>query len=82
MIQHGYMNLYRSGFYHRKGKAGACDAHGGDVYLDYADAVAQAEPDRGYFATIPIQWDAEDPIARNPDDSVPIPISVSRKEFA
>lgn len=35
----GYMNIYRSGYYHRKGKPKAFDRHAGDIYPTVAAAL-------------------------------------------
>lgn len=75
-----FINLYRSGVYHRQGKPNATNLHGGDVYASEAAALENAEPDRGYITTVR----AELPMATgmelvvNRYDSVPTPLSVTR----
>lgn len=55
----GYMNLYHSGFYHRRGKPGDINVHGGDVYLTRYEALAAVEVEAGYIATIVVQYVAD-----------------------
>lgn len=68
---HGYLNIYKSGRYHRAGKPGAYDRHGGDIYARLDDAIAAIDPPEYYITTIPVVWtDAERPFP-NPHYSVP-----------
>jgi hypothetical protein len=55
----GWINIYRSGFFHTPGKPGAYDRHPGDIYATEAAALADIKPRRFYVATIPIQWEEE-----------------------
>ncbi len=77
-----YMNIYRSGWFHREGKPNTLDRHAGDLYDSREQAMADIDPPSHYIATVPVQWtDPDDGVAANPADSVPIPLSVSRKRF-
>jgi hypothetical protein len=77
----GYINLYRSGWFHRQGKPGAFDLHAGDVYPTLESAQHDIEPRTHYLATVPVSWQSDQDIAPNPAASVPIPLSVSRAAF-
>lgn len=59
----GYMNIYRSGYYHTPGKPGAFDRHAGDFYATEEAALLAAEPHAGYICTVPVSWE---------EDSVPL----------
>lgn len=77
----GYINLYESGYYHRKGKPGTLDVYAADVYATAQQAMQMAEPGRGYIGTVPLVWlDSKDRVA-NPPDSQPIPLRETRKDF-
>jgi len=78
MAQTLWVNLYRAGWFHRLGKAGNCDVHAGDCYLSEQDARAAIDPPSHYLGTVSFQWEGE-PFVANPPDSVPVPLSVSRK---
>lgn len=75
----GFMNLYHNGFYHRRGKPGDCNVHGGDVYLDELTAQAYIEPEAGFIATVPIEFEAPEDLKANPIHSVPLPLHQTRK---
>jgi hypothetical protein len=68
-----WLNVYRSGYYHRAGKPTATNLHGGDLYVSYADATAAIQHDRGYITTVSFQMPvpADTHIYRNPENSVP-----------
>lgn len=53
----GYINIYRSGFFHTPGKHGAYDRHPGDIYGSDDDARADVHPRSHYIATVPVEWD-------------------------
>jgi hypothetical protein len=81
--------VYASGHYHRKGKPGVTNAHGGDVYGTQAQALYDAEPDKGYLFTTSfvVRADALTDEQRallivNGEDSIPEPLSVSRAKRA
>lgn len=79
VIKHGFVNIYRSGFYHRMGKPNLLDRHTGDIYDTREEAIKQIDPPSHYIGTTGISWvDVED-VQSNPADSVPVPLSVSRK---
>ena len=61
----GYINVYRSGFWHKAGKAGAFDRHAGDIYPDSDSAVDAIEQPHLYVATVPVQWEDEDGLLAN-----------------
>lgn len=78
----GYVNLYHAGYYHRRGKPGGLDLHAGDIYTTEAEAKASAVPEAGYVCTGVVTYDDKDCNMRvNPADSVPVPISVTRKQI-
>ncbi|NDZ17557.1 hypothetical protein C7T35_23115 [Variovorax sp. WS11] len=77
----GYINLYRSGWFHRQGKPSAFDLHAGDVYPTLESAQRDIEPRTHYLATVPVRWQSDQDMAPNPADSVPVPLSVSRAAF-
>lgn len=52
----GWINIYRSGFFHTAGKPGAYDRHPGDIYATEADARADISPASHYVATVPVSW--------------------------
>lgn len=52
----GWVNVYRSGFFHTAGKPGAYDRHPGDIYETEAAAIADIHPRSHYIATVPIAW--------------------------
>ena len=54
--QKGYINVYRSGFFHTAGKAGTVDTHGGDIYTTEAKAKEDIHPMSHYIATVPIEY--------------------------
>lgn len=72
-----WMNVYRSGWFHRQGKPGVCDIHAGDFYEDEKTAKEQIDPPSHYLCTVPVELPVE--CRANPPDSVPVPLSVSRK---
>lgn len=61
----GWMNVYRSGHFHKAGKPGAFDRHAGDFYATEEAARADIAPRSHYVATVPISW-PDDVIAANP----------------
>jgi hypothetical protein len=78
VMKHGFINIYRSGWYHREGKPGNLDRHGGDVYDTMDQALQDIDPPSHYIATIGITWvDVED-VKPNPADSVPVGLAISR----
>lgn len=78
MAQKVWINLYRAGWFHRMGKPGNCDVHAGDCYLSEEQARADVEPKSHYLATVSFVWEGE-PMQANPIDSVPTPLSVTRR---
>ena len=77
----GYINLYRSGWFHRQGKPGAFDLHAGDVYPTLESAERDIEPRTHYLATVPVCWQSDQAVAPNPTTSLPVPLAVSRAAF-
>lgn len=75
----GYINVYRSGYFHRRGKPGVCDRHGGDVYLSREQALADVNPRTHYVDTVPVTWEEQDPPDANPADSQPISLALTRR---
>lgn len=78
----GYINIYRSGYYHRCGKPHTFDRHGGDIYATPCQALAAIEPRELYCATVPIEWDEKNSPCENGPFSIPVPLSQSRRELA
>jgi hypothetical protein len=56
LTQQGYINVYRSGFFHTAGKAGTVDTHGGDIYTTREKAIEDINPVSHYIATVPIEY--------------------------
>ncbi len=77
----GYINIYKSGFFHRCGKPTAFDRHAGDIYATEAEAKADIHPPSAYIATCPVVWTDDEPVQPNPLDSKPIALSVTRIQF-
>lgn len=74
----GYMNIYRSGFYHRKGKANAYDRHAGDIYPSWEAAVDDIDPISHYIDTVIVSWhEAAQPVINGPD-SKPVSLKLTR----
>lgn len=78
-LVHGFVNIYKSGYFHRLAKPHTCDRHGGDLYLTEAAALADIHPHSHYVTTVPISWEDPETVQCNPQDSKPIPLSESRK---
>lgn len=77
----GFMNIYRSGHFHRKGKPGMFDRHGGDLYPTREAALADIDRSlsAGYVATTDaIVWYEAVQQQANPPSSVPVPMSQTR----
>src|SRR5690606_19357407 len=81
VIKHGFVNIYRAGWFHREGKPGNMDRHTGDIYETYDQAVADIDPPSHYIATVGISWADVEDVRANPLDSEPVPLSVSRKRY-
>jgi hypothetical protein len=81
-LKTGFLNIYRSGWFHREGKPGMFDRHPGDIYGTEAAALADIEPKSHYIATVPVSWEDPQDVKINAADSTPVPINVSRKQFA
>lgn len=79
VLKHGFVNIYRAGWFHRAGKPGNLDRHTGDIYDTYEKALASIDPPSHYVATVGISWVDTEDVQPNPDDSVPVPIRESRK---
>lgn len=74
-----WVNLYRSGWFHRIGKPGTMNMHAGDCYPTWEDAVKAAEPTSHYITTVAITVTADHELFWvNGQDSKPVPLSVSR----
>lgn len=53
----GFINIYRSGYYHRQGKPRAFDRHAGDIYMSEAAAQANIEPLSQHSSETPFKAD-------------------------
>lgn len=76
-----FMNVYRNGHFHRRGKPHMFDRHGGDLYPTREAAYADRDQSEsaGYVATVgPISWPEPVDIRPNGPDSKPIPLSLTR----
>lgn len=80
MKQHGFLNIYRSGWFHRANKPNGFDRHSGDIYPTREAALAEIDPPSHYIDTIPVEWEDFEECVVNPPDAEPIPISVTRKQ--
>lgn len=76
---HGFLNVYRSGYFHRTNKPHTCNRHAGDFYLSKDAAIADIDPQSHYITTVPISWEDPEALICNPPDSQPIPLSQTRK---
>lgn len=75
----GWMNVYRSGWFHRQGKPGDVNRHGGDLYMSLQEAMSQIDPVSHYVATVPVQWHDEPGLEPNGPDSEPLPLRATRR---
>lgn len=82
MSQTLYINLYRSGYWHRQGKPGTCNVHAGDVYDDFDTALRAIEPGKGYIDTIRLEASLPFPLFVNPADAEPTPLRETAKLIA
>lgn len=79
MILHtGWMNIYRSGWFHRANKPNMYDRHPGDLYPDYDAAIADIAPKELYVTTVEVQWLEPVKVPVNPPDAVPVGLAVTR----
>lgn len=62
----GWLNIYRSGFYHKPGKSGAYDRHPGDIYASEQAARDDIHPRSHYIDTVPVAWREDCVPAVNP----------------
>lgn len=87
-----FINLYRSGWFHRKGKPNTYDAHPGDLYPTAQLAMQDIDPKARdlYIGTFPVLINgsiygsvlrSDYDVHLNDADSVPVPLSVSRSEI-
>lgn len=76
-----FLNVYQSGYYHRRGKPNQYNCHPGDLYPTYDGAVADVDPNAAhlYLGTFEVNIPAALLGDCNPPDSVPTPLSVSRR---
>lgn len=78
-----FINVYKSGYYHRMGKPNQFNCHPGDLYPTHAAAFADVDPAAAhlflgtFFVAIP--WDVLGQV--NAEDSVPVPLSVSKRQL-
>lgn len=78
-----WMNVYRSGWFHREGKPDTLDVHAGDFYETREAAEAAIDPPHHYVATVSFELTAAPALLRaNPADSAPLSLSESRRRFA
>lgn len=80
----GFINIYKSGWFHRKGKPNMLDRHPGDIYLTMEAAKLDIDPAAAslYVGTVPIMWiEPDDALAVNPADSHPIPLRETRRQL-
>jgi hypothetical protein len=78
----GYMNIYRSGWFHRMGKPNTYDRHAGDVYATEKEAKQNIEPRSHYIDTVQVSWYEPSTLQLNDPWSEPTPLSHSRKQEA
>lgn len=76
-----FLNVYRSGYYHRMGKPGQFNCHPGDLYPTHEAATADVDPDARhlYLGTFEVSIPAALLGEANPSDCVPIPLSQTRR---
>lgn len=78
MVKHrGFVNIYRSGMFHREGKPTAYNRHPGDIYPTQDEALQDIDPRAAhlYVCTVPIAWAEPMKVQPNPRDSVPKRVS-------
>lgn len=75
-----WMNVYQAGYWHRQGKPGHTNLHGGDLFVSQELAERYAEPDKGLVCTCEIEIDLMPGISviSNPLDSEPTPLHITR----
>lgn len=78
MKKTGFINIYRSGVFHRIGKPDTFDRHPGDIYPTPELAKRDIEPASAYLCTVPVEWDDPEDTQPNPADSKPIPLFLTR----
>lgn len=75
-----FLNLYRSGWFHRAGKPNTLNRHAGDCYTTRKQALADIEPITHYIATVAVLYrDPEGLLKCNDGNSKPVPLHVTRK---
>lgn len=78
-----WMNVYRSGWFHREGKADTLNIHAGDFYDSEPAARAAIDPPSHYVATVSFELTASPSLVKaNSKDSHPVPLSESRRRHA
>lgn len=80
----GWMNIYKSGYFHRAGKPGMYDRHPGDLYPTRESALADVDPRAAhlYMTTVKVVWYEDRPPHVNCVNSVPVPVAESRRKLA
>ena len=66
----GYINVYRNGYYHRRGKPNAFDRQVGDIYPSLESALGEIAPGSRYIGTAEITWQEEATPSINPPESM------------
>lgn len=77
----GFVNIYRSGWFHRADKPCAYNRHPGDIYPTKEEAMRDIEPKELYVTTVPIAWQEAGDVRPNPVESVPEPLFKQRSQM-
>lgn len=75
-----WMNVYRSGWFHRAGKPSTIDRHAGDFYETREQAMADIDPPSHYITTVPFTYVDPEDVHANAADSTPVPLAVTRAQ--
>jgi hypothetical protein len=70
----GFLNVYRSGHFHRAEKPTAFNRHAGDFYATFEDAFADIDPVSHYIDTVAVEWEDEEGLCANCQSSIPVPL--------
>ena len=77
-----WINIYRAGHYHRQGKPGHANIHGGDLFTTEALAKEHAERAHGYVATVSVDMPVPEgcTVLVNAEGTEPTPLRETRDD--
>lgn len=79
-----YINLYKSGYFHRANKPEQFNVHPGDLYPTAEAAMRDVHPRHLYVGTVPVHVPTELQHvlgASNPYNAIPIPLEETREVY-